>query len=79
MGKAIVIPFPNQNATESQIFKLLTMLSLQRLIGVEWVDRVPVHNREQAVEWVNDHMDFGIEDLEDLTREQIQECYEELE
>lgn len=76
---ARISPLPDRPATQRQIDKLLTLLSINKLIDAPYEDGVYNYDIYSAVGWVNELLGVSIDELDELTNNQIGKCFKELE
>jgi len=66
-------------ATQAQILKLLLMLEDAGQISRENYDDDIRESEAEGAAWVRDKLDLTIDDLSDLSMDEIQRCFKELE
>ena len=64
--------------TEGQVRRLLYLLSKNGLLEVIWRGGGVEYDVAEACEWVRANIGVAVKKLEELTKGQVQSCFEEL-
>ena len=65
--------------TEGQVRRLLYLLSKNKLLDVAWRGGSADYDVKDACDWVRQSIAVSVTKLEQLTKGQVQDCFEELE